>query len=47
VTNCLTKELFDSLADARRKLAIRRYDYKHVGAIRRWEIERLHKRVGL
>jgi putative transposase len=42
----LNEELFDSLADARRKLAIWRYDYNHVRPTHRWEIGRLHKRVG-
>ncbi|MRX52344.1 transposase, partial [Paracoccus sp. S-4012] len=27
---CLNEEIFDSLADARRKLALWRYDYNHV-----------------
>ncbi len=27
---CLNEEIFDSLADARRKLAVWRYDYNHV-----------------
>ena len=44
--DALNEELFDSLADARRKLAIWRYDYNHVRPTHRWEIERLHKRVG-
>ena len=42
----LNEELFDSLADARRKLAIWRYDYNHVRPHSLLEIERLHKRVG-
>ena len=29
-TECLNEEIFDSLADARRKLALWRYDYNHV-----------------
>jgi putative transposase len=33
----LNEELFDSLADARRKLAIWRYDYNHVRPTHRWE----------
>jgi putative transposase len=41
----LNEELFDSLADARRKLAIWRYDYNHVRPHSSLGDRRLHKRV--
>lgn len=40
----LNEELFDSLADARRNLDVATTTM--FGPIRRWEIGRLHKRVG-
>ncbi len=42
----LNEELFESLADARRKLAIWRYDYNNVRPHSSLGTERLHKRIG-
>ncbi len=42
----LNEELFDSLADARRKLAVWRYDYNNVRPTHPWGTERRHKRAG-
>ncbi len=42
----LNEELFDTLADARRKLAVWRHDYNTVRPPHRWGTARRHKRAG-
>ena len=43
---CLNEEIFDSLADARRTLALWRYDYTMSDRIARWATRPPQKRVG-